>query len=101
MSEPQMIWVEVAYALPHMQRLERLEIPVGASAREVVLAASFDEQFPDLDTANCPLGIFGKPVADGQCVQQGDRVEIYRPLVNDPREHRRELAAKGKNMGAK
>ena len=49
--------------------------------------------------SDCPLGIFGRVVADGQSVHAGDRVEIYRPLINEPREARRALAAKGDTMG--
>jgi putative ubiquitin-RnfH superfamily antitoxin RatB of RatAB toxin-antitoxin module len=52
--------------------------------------------FPDVDLADCPVGIFGKVVVDAQvrCVQAGDRIEIYRPLLADPKEVRRLRAAK-------
>ena len=61
-------------------------------------AASQDiaAQFPELDIDSCPLGVFGKVVADAETrsVQAGDRIEIYRPLLADPKEVRRLRAAK-------
>jgi putative ubiquitin-RnfH superfamily antitoxin RatB of RatAB toxin-antitoxin module len=57
------------------------------------------QQFPDLDVLNCPIGVFGKEVAPDYAVQAGDRVEIYRDLLHDPREARRLLASRGNTMG--
>ena len=48
--------------------------------------------FPEIDARDCPLGVFGVAVADDHCLQEGDRLEIYRPLENDPLETRRRLA---------
>jgi putative ubiquitin-RnfH superfamily antitoxin RatB of RatAB toxin-antitoxin module len=60
-----------------------------------------DDECADLDAEHCPIGIFGKAVPDSRSLTEGDRVEIYRPLVNDPREQRRALAARGESMGKK
>lgn len=93
------IRVEVAYALPDRQWLLALELPAGTTARAAVLASGLDRECPALDLVHCPLGIFGQLVGDGRVLGNGDRVELYRPLARDPREVRRELAARGLTMG--
>ena len=91
--------IEVAYARPDRQWLLSLEVPAGTTARTAVLASGLAGDCPELDLARCPLGIFGQVVDDGRVLRGGDRVEIYRPLQRDPREVRRELAARGLTMG--
>ncbi|WP_421527263.1 RnfH family protein [Pseudomonas brenneri] len=95
MAEP-LIEIEVVYAAVDRQRLLNLAVAPGTSLRAAVLASGIATQFPEVDVANCPLGIFGKVVADAQTrsVQVGDRIEIYRPLLADPKEVRRLRAAK-------
>ncbi|HLD66678.1 MAG TPA: RnfH family protein [Pseudomonas sp.] len=89
------IWVEVAYALAQRQVLLRLEVPRGTTVRQAVNLSGMAAQFPGLDLANCPLGIFGKGVADPEArvLEEGDRVELYRPLIADPKEVRKQRAA--------
>ena len=100
MAELTEIRVEVAYARPDVQRLLTIAVPVGTTAREVVRRSGLAAEFAEIDVDHCPLGVFGRPV-NGDCrVHDGDRVEIYRPLQRDPREARRELAARGLTMGA-
>ncbi|MFO2465550.1 RnfH family protein [Pseudomonas sp. 15FMM2] len=91
-----LIEIEVAYASVGRQALLALAVEPGTSLRVAVLASGILEQFPELDLANCPLGIFGKVVvdADTRSVCSGDRIEIYRPLLVDPKEVRRLRAAK-------
>ena len=90
------IRVEVVYALAGRQQLLCLDVPAGISAREAVLRSGMVEHFPELDLAGCPLGIFGKalPNPDERMLEDGDRVEIYRPLIADPKEVRKQRAAK-------
>ncbi|UVE19786.1 RnfH family protein [Pseudomonas sp. LS44] len=90
------IAVEVVYALAEKQVLLRLNVPYGATVCEVVMRSGLEAQFPGLDLQNCPLGIFGKAVAkpDERLVEEGDRVEIYRPLIADPKEVRKQRAAR-------
>ena len=100
MSEP-LIAVEVVYADVGRQCLRAISVPVGTTLRAAVGLSGIAEQFPDLDVLGCPLGIFGKAVADADthAVREGDRIEIYRPLLADPKEVRRlraEKAAKAK-----
>ncbi len=95
--------IEVAYALPEQQRLTSLDVPEGTSVREAAGLAKMDEFFPDLDVSKAKLGIFGKlvPKPEQQLVKEGDRVEIYRPLLADPKRARAERAAKKEEAVAK
>lgn len=94
------IEVEVAYAKPEVQRLLRLRVPVGTSAQDAVRLSGIAEAFPEIDPASAPLGIFGKAISDrGQVLQPRDRVEIYRPLLNDPKAQRAERARAQKARG--
>lgn len=92
------IHVEVAYALPNTQRIVALEVSEGSTVREAALQSGLDKQFPELDLATADLGIFGKSVSapESQALKNGDRVEIYRPLIADPKEVRKQRAAKVK-----
>lgn len=91
-----MVEIEVVYAAVDHQVLLAVTVPAGTSLRAAVQASGITAQFPGLDLADCPLGIFGKVVADAEVrsVQAGDRIEIYRPLLADPKEVRRLRAAK-------
>lgn len=91
-----MIMVEVVYALPDKQRLLRLKLPAGTNMREAVLRSGIQQHFPGLDVQQAPLGIFGKAVAkpEERVLEEGERVEIYRPLLADPKEVRKQRAAK-------
>ncbi|NWA85061.1 RnfH family protein [Pseudomonas sp. D2002] len=91
-----MVEIEVVYAAEDRQVLLAVTVPSGTSLRAAVQASGIAAQFPQLTLADCPLGIFGKVVtdADARAVQPGDRIEIYRPLLADPKEVRRLRAVK-------
>ncbi|MGN8276400.1 RnfH family protein [Pseudomonas sp. SMV71] len=91
-----MIEIEVVYASVERQELRTCAVPQGTSVRAALLASGIADAFPELDLATCTVGIFGKVVADPehQLVQAADRLEIYRPLLVDPKEVRRLRAAK-------
>ncbi|MCX9152294.1 RnfH family protein [Pseudomonas sp. TB1-B1] len=91
-----MVEIEVVYAAVDRQVLLAVAVAPGTSLRAAVLASGMAAQFPGVDLAGCPLGVFGKVVADAdaRAVQAGDRIEIYRPLLVDPKEVRRLRAAK-------
>ena len=93
------IQIEVACAMPDRQRIVCLEVEFGCSARVAVEHSNIQDEFPDLNIASCQLGIFGLVVDDSQRLASGDRVEVYRPLINNPRESRRALAERGATMG--
>lgn len=92
------ISVEVAYALPQVQTLLALEVPAGTTAREAVRLSGILEKHPEIDLEHAKLGIFGKHIKPELTLREGDRVEIYRPLIADPKEVRRQRAAEGKVM---
>lgn len=91
--------IEVACALPSRQAVVALTVAPGTTAREAVRASGIGVRFPEIDVANCALGVWGETVADAHRVADGDRVEVYRPLRIDPREARRRRAAAGGTMG--
>ncbi|MGB0867124.1 MAG: RnfH family protein [Granulosicoccaceae bacterium] len=86
--------VEVAYATPQQQRIVELDVVAGCTARQAALQSALDQHFESLSLADNPLGIFGKRASDDQVLQEGDRVELYRPLLIDPKEARRLRAEK-------
>ena len=91
--------IKVVYATSAVQRVVSVRVPAGTVAREAVDMSGIGSMFADIDLLNAPLGVYGESVADNYLLQEGDRLEIYRPLENDPRDRRRELAASGKTMG--
>jgi uncharacterized protein len=95
MDKPNII-VEVVYALADKQKLLRLSLPAGTTVRQAALQSGMQAHFPELDLQNCPLGIFGKAVSkpEERMLEEGERVEIYRPLIADPKEVRKQRAAK-------
>lgn len=99
MAETDTIEVEVVYALTERQALFALAVPAGATAGDAIEKSGIAKKFPEQDLAACQLGIWGRLVNRDQTLEDGDRVEIYRPLEIDPRETRRRLAAEGKSMG--
>ena len=93
MADGPTVRIEVAHALPERQLVVALELPPGTTAREAACRAGLDAQFPGLDSNRCPLGVFGRLVADGYRLREGDRLELYRPLPRDPRDARRDRLA--------
>ena len=91
-----LIDIEVAYAEPDKQMVVPLQVPAGTSAREAVRRSGLLERFTDIDLKDADLGVFGHPVAPCAPLAQGDRVEIYRPLLMDPKEARRDRAARSR-----
>jgi len=88
------IRVEVAYALPEKQYLQRVTLSEGATVEEAINASGLLELRSDIDLAKNKVGIFSRPAKLADAVQDGDRVEIYRPLIADPKELRRKRAEK-------
>lgn len=95
------IQVEVAYALPDKQAIIALEVAEGTTALEAARQSGVTGRFEGIDLDNAKLGIFGKVVSPRQVLEAGDRVEIYRPLQADPKEVRKERAARAKERRAK
>lgn len=88
--------VEVAYALPREQLIIPVEVSAGTTVEQAIRSSGILERFADIDLTENKVGVFGKQVKLDAELQAGDRVEIYRPLIADPKEVRRQRAAQGK-----
>ena len=91
--------VELVLAMPTKQVLIALRVPVGSTVSDVIAASPVARRFPDVPVGELAVGIWGRVVERDHMVGHGDRVEIYRPLLIDPREARRQLALAGRTMG--
>ena len=94
------IKVEVAYALPDKQAIVAVDVSPGTTALEAARLSGITDKFEGIDLDNAKLGIFGAVIAPGQVLAEGDRVEIYRPLIADPKEVRKARAARAKERRA-
>lgn len=81
--------IEVIYALPEKQVLIPLEVEEGTTVRQAITASGILRQCPEIDLARAAAGIYGKVVSLEAVLEDGDRVEIYRSLISDPKEMRR------------
>lgn len=88
------ISIEVVYVAVDRQALLNISVPTGTTVRQALLISDVASKFPEVDVAQCPVGIFGKAVDGARVLGEGDRIEIYRPLLADPMEIRRLRAAK-------
>ena len=98
MASQELIKVEVAYATPEKQLIVEVEIEPGTTMKQAALQSGIDKEFPGLDVASSPMGLFGRkvPKPDAEVLREGDRVELYRPLIIDPKQARLNRAAKAK-----
>lgn len=96
MSATETINVEVAYALPEKQLIMPVNVDAGTTVGAAIVQSGIMMEFPELDIEHSKVGIFGKVATMETVLQPGDRVEIYRPLIADPKEVRRKRAAEGK-----
>lgn len=96
MAEREYIAIEVAYAEPRQQVIVPLRVPAGIDAGEAVRQSGLLERFPHIDASSLSVGIFGVRVSLHATLAPGDRVEIYRPLQVDPKQARRDRAARSR-----
>ena len=92
--------VEVVFATADRQELLEVDLAPGATVADAIRESGIAKRFRDVDLDELPTGIWGRLVSRSQPVEQGDRVEIYRPLDIDPRDARRRLAQEGSTMSA-
>jgi len=92
------IRIEIAYATPERQMILETDIEVGTSPRDAVINSAIDQYFPEVSKETCDIGIFGKAVRPDHQLQSGDRIEIYRPLIADPKQVRKQRAQQGLRM---
>ncbi|MDP2828326.1 MAG: RnfH family protein [Sulfuricellaceae bacterium] len=92
------IWVEIAYALPDEQVLMSIQVQPEISAEQAIRQSGILGKHPEIDLAKNKIGIFGKLSKLDTILRDRDRVEIYRPLIADPKEVRKKRAEEGKVM---
>jgi uncharacterized protein len=90
------IHIEVAYARPERQDVIKLKLPEGSTVGQAIEASGLLQRYPDLDAGKLKVGVFGKLGKPETPLRDKDRVEIYRPLIADPKEVRKQRAAEGK-----
>lgn len=95
-----MLRVEVVYALPQQQTLIRLELPAGSTVRQAVEASRLLRKYPEIDLGKNKLGIYGKLTKPDMSLRAHDRIEVYRPLLVDPKEARRQRATSAKTQSS-
>ena len=93
---PEEIMVEVAYALPEEQVIISIKVPTVFNVQQAIEKSGIQKQFPDIDLTKNKVGIFGKQSSLDHLLSDRDRIEIYRPLMLDPKEMRRKRATKNK-----
>jgi putative ubiquitin-RnfH superfamily antitoxin RatB of RatAB toxin-antitoxin module len=90
--------IEVAYALRHKQTLLNIEVDDNASVEDAIQQSNILKKYPEINLKKNKVGIFGKITSLDVKLREKDRVEIYRPLIADPKEVRKHRAAEGKIM---
>lgn len=88
--------IEIAYALPQKQELVRLHLPPGSTVQQAIEASGLLAKYPEIDLKKNKVGVYGKLTRLDAHLRDRDRVEIYRPLIADPKEVRRKRAEEGK-----
>ncbi|WP_223788878.1 RnfH family protein [Marinicella meishanensis] len=88
-----MAQIELIYATPEAQELIQLEVPDGSTIEACIEASGVQQQHPEIDLQQMKVGVFSQIKPLSHVVQDGDRVEIYRPLIADPKAVRRKRAA--------
>jgi len=91
--------VELAYATPAKQSLLSLTVDAAATVEQIIQLSGMLSSFPEIDLSQNKVGIWSRPVKLDDIVQSGDRIEIYRPLIADPKDLRRRRAEKAKDEG--
>ncbi|WP_245879585.1 RnfH family protein [Zobellella endophytica] len=94
-----LIRVEVVYALPQQQTVLSLRVTPEQTVRQIIEQSGVLQQYPEIDLDSNMVGVFGRQVKLEQSVHDGDRIEIYRPLLADPKEIRRRRAEQAKEEG--
>ncbi|KGY12461.1 protein RnfH [Vibrio tubiashii] len=98
--ESEMIHVEVVYALPQEQRVFTLVVNQSMTVEEIIAQSGVLELYPEINLKTNKVGVFSRNVKLNATVNDKDRIEIYRPLLADPKEIRRKRAEQAKASGA-
>ncbi|MCY7295804.1 RnfH family protein [Alteromonas sp. a30] len=98
-NESQLMTIEVAYALPEKQALLEVKVAKDCKVQDAIHASGILNEFDDIDLMINKVGIWNRTCKLQDVLKDGDRVEIYRPLIADPKEARRARAEKAKEEG--
>ena len=98
MNNDKKILVEVTYATPQKQLVIPVNVDDGITVKDAIELSGIKKEFPEINLDSNPVGIFGKHTTLDHILREKDRVEIYRPLIADPKEIRRQRAEQGKKM---
>jgi len=90
----ELLEISVCYASDKFEWLHPMQVEVGTTIGQAIERSGVLEAFPDINLATQPVGIYAKKKALDTALRERDRIEIYRPLVADPKESRRRRAAK-------
>ncbi len=93
------ILVEVAFALPQKQALLSVSVPLDATVQQAIQQSGVLRMFPEIDLTQNKVGIWSRTVRLTDSLKAGDRIEIYRPLIADPKDLRKRRADKAKEEG--
>lgn len=93
--------VQVCHARPDSVFLEDLVMSAGASLRQALFASSLQKAFPELDLSTAKIGVHGKLRALDDLLREGDRIEVYRPLLADPKDARRRRVVRERKLQGK
>jgi len=94
-----MINVEVVFALPTTATCLSIEVPQGTTVEQAVIQSGIIEKCPEIDATSLTLGVWNRTVKANYELKEADRIEIYRPLIADPKDARRKRAEKAKDEG--
>jgi putative ubiquitin-RnfH superfamily antitoxin RatB of RatAB toxin-antitoxin module len=95
----QQISIEVVYGTPEKQALLEVAVEQGTTVEQAILASGIVKRFPDINLEVLKVGIWNRTCKLTDLPKKGDRIEIYRPLIADPKEARRRRAEKAKDEG--
>lgn len=101
MDNTEKYFIEVIYALPKEQILYTLDVEQGTTVEQAIKLSGILDKYPEIDLTKNKVGIFGKATKSDEALRDKDRIEIYRPLIADPKESRRKRAQKKEAKGAK
>jgi putative ubiquitin-RnfH superfamily antitoxin RatB of RatAB toxin-antitoxin module len=90
--------IEIAYACVNIQKIITIKVPLGATIEVAIMRSGILTDFPEINLSQNNVGIFSKVAKLDTVLRDKDRIEIYRPLLADPKEIRRRRAAEGKIM---
>ena len=100
MDNNEKYFIEVIYALPEEQELITLDVEQGTTVEQSIKLSGVLEKYPEIDLSKNKVGIFGKITKKDEALRDKDRIEIYRPLIADPKESRRKRAEKKESKKA-